>query len=461
MSDPEVGVVVAGAGIAGLAAALQLQLAGEDVLVVDASDRPGGVMRTDHVSGYVIERGPNTTYVKAPMLDFIRTLGAEKSLLAAQPASRLRWIYDAGRLLPVPMSPLALLRTPLLSAGGKLRMFAEPLIRRSNAVDESVAEFMGRRLGKQVVEGLVGPFLTGVYAGDERQLGAEAVFPSLVEMERRSGSIVIGAFAGLFRRRPRGLRGSYSAAEGLGPFARSLAERLVEPVALENRVTAVRCDGDRWLVRTSGPAGESRVRANRVVLSVPADQAAEILRGVSSDLADDLSAIEYAPIVGIPLGVDPSAVREKIEGFGFLVPRRAELKLLGCLYMSQLFPSRAPDGRELLQCLVGGRRWPEAVELPDDEIVEQVCGDLDQILGLREEPRVLAVTRWRQAIPQPRRDHVARIARVRKRLAEFPNIALAGAYLGGISVSDAFESGLIAARDVTPPEHQTPAIEPD
>ena len=147
MGDPEVGVVVAGAGIAGLAAALQLQLAGEEVLVIDASDRPGGVMRTDHVSGYVIERGPNTTHVKAPMLDFLRTLGAEKSLLAAQPASRLRWIYDAGRLWPAPMSPLALLRTPLLSSVGKLRLLAEPFIRRANAGHESVAEFIGQYSG--------------------------------------------------------------------------------------------------------------------------------------------------------------------------------------------------------------------------------------------------------------------------------------------------------------------------
>jgi oxygen-dependent protoporphyrinogen oxidase len=245
------------------------------------------------------------------------------------------------------------------------------------------------------------------------------------------------------------LRGSHSAIEGLGPFARALAERLVEPVALENRVIGVRRDGDRWLVRTWGQAGESRVRAKQVVLAVPADQAAEILRDVSSELADELAAIEYAPIVGIPIGVDPSAVREKIEGFGFLVPRSAGIKLLGCLYMSQLFPSRAPAGRELLQCLVGGMRWPEAVDAPDDAIVKQVCADLDQILGLREAPRVLAVTRWRQAIPQPRRDHVARIARIRKQLAEFPGIALAGAYLGGISVSDSLDSGLRAAHDVS------------
>jgi oxygen-dependent protoporphyrinogen oxidase len=448
MSDPEVGAVIAGAGIAGLAAALKLQLAGEDVLVIDASDRPGGVMRTDHVSGYVIERGPNTTHVKAPMLEFLRTLGADKSLLAAKPASRLRWIYDSGALRPVPMSPLALLRTPLLGAGGKLRLLAEPFIGRNKGGDESVAEFFERRLGKQVVDGLVGPFLTGVYAGDERELGAEAVFPSLVEMERRSGSILLGAVGGVFRRKPRGLRGSHSAAEGLGPFARSLAERLVEPVALENQVTSVRRDGDLWLVKTSGPAGEQRVRASRVVLAVPADQASEILRSVSSDLADELATIEYAPIVGVPLGVDPNAVREKIRGFGFLVPRREEIKLLGCLYMSQLFPSRAPVGRELLQCLLGGMRWPEALEASDEEITAQVCGDLDRILGLSEEPRVLAVTRWRQAIPQPRRDHVARIARIRKQLAAFPGIALAGSYLGGVSLSDSFESGLIAARDV-------------
>ncbi len=198
----------------------------------------------------------------------------------------------------------------------------------------------------------------------------------------------------------------------------------------------------------SGPAGERRIIASRVVLAVPADQAAEILRGVSTELAEILESIHYAPVVGVPLGVDPEQVREKIEGFGFLVPRRASVQPLGCLFMSQLFPSRAPAGRELLQCLLGGERWPEVVDLPDDAIAKQVQSDLDRVLGLREEPRVIAVTRWRRAIPQPRRDHMAKMAHIRSRLSELPGLALAGAYLGGISVSDSLASGLRAARDL-------------
>ncbi len=449
MSAPEVGAVVAGAGIAGLAAALELQRAGLEVLVVDGSDRPGGVMRTDHVSGYVIERGPNTIQIKAPMLEFLRTLGADRQLLAASPASRLRFIFNGDQLVRVPASPAALLGTSLLTARGKLRLLAEPFIRRGNAAEESVAEFIGRRLGAEAVTGLVGPFLTGVYAGDERELGAAAVFPSWVESERSCGSLALGLLAGMLRpRRSRGLRGSHSAVEGLGPYARSLADRLIEPVALENRVTGIRRDADGWLVLISGPAGERRLRAARVVLAVPADQAAEILRGVSTELAEILEAIEFASVVGVPLGVDPNQVREKIEGFGFLVPRQAAVQTLGCLYMSQLFPTRAPAGREMLQCILGGERWPEAIDLPDDVIVKQLHSDLDRSLGLREEPRTLAVTRWRRAIPQPRRNHITQMARIRNRLAELPGLALAGGYLAGIGVSDAFESGLRAARDL-------------
>jgi oxygen-dependent protoporphyrinogen oxidase len=446
---PKVDAVVVGAGIAGLAAALELQDAGCEVAVIDPSDRPGGVMRTDHISGYVIERGPNTFMVGADALAFLRRRNMEEQLLRARPASRLRFIYRNGAMVQVPMSPLALVRTPLLGARGKLRLLVEPFVRRGPPEGESVAEFVSRRLGPEVVTGLVGPFLTGVYAGDEHQLGANAVFGKLVELEQRGGSITGGALLSLFGKRgARGLRGSYSAQQGLGPFARHLADRLTEPPALGSRVERVARDGERWRVDVASPSGERTLSAGRVVVAAPAYAAADILRGVDGEVADALAGIVYAPIVSVPVGLDPTEAAVPIEGFGFLTPREEGLALLGCLFMSRLFPARAPEGRELAQCLLGGMRWPEAIHEPDDVLARRLASELERTLGLRGEAIPLAFTRWAHAVPQPGRDHVGRIAWVRARLRETPGLALAGSYVDGVAVSGALASGLAAARQL-------------
>jgi oxygen-dependent protoporphyrinogen oxidase len=451
MSAPEVGAVVVGAGVAGLAAAVELQDGLSEVYLIDAGDRPGGALRTDHVAGFVVERGPNTVQVRGPLREFLRRSGLEGELVRAEPESRLRFLYRGGRLEPVPLSPLALLRTPLLSARGKLRLLAEPLVRRGDPTRESVAEFARRRLGAEAVEGLVGPFLTGIYAGDERELGAEAVFGGLVEHERRHGSIALGLARGAFGRGgARGLRGVYSARNGLGPFARRIAERLAEPPTLETQVTSLRREGEEWRVRMLGPAGARELRTRRVVVAAPAREAARLLRDTCEASAGELAAIRYAPIVSVSLGVRPAQLRAPLEGFGFLVPREAGLELLGCLFMSRLFRGRAPAGSDLLQCLLGGVRWPEAVDLPDDVLAKRLCADLERTLGLQGEPQLLAVSRWPRAVPQPDRDHVRRVARLRARVAELPGLALAGSYLDGVGVSDSLASGVRAARQLLP-----------
>jgi oxygen-dependent protoporphyrinogen oxidase len=448
-STPEVGAVVVGSGISGLAAALELQPGVPDVLVVDASDRPGGVMRTDHVGGYVVERGPNTVQVKAPMLGALRRLGLDEGLVRAEPESRLRFVARGGTLVPVPLSPLALLRTPLLSGRGKLRLLAEPFPRRRDASAESVAEFAGRRLGREAVDALIGPFLTGVYAGDERELGAGAVFGELVELERRYGSIALGALLRvLLRRGQRGLRGSHSAPEGLGPFARRLAERLNEAPVRGATVGSVRREPGAWVLTLSSASGESDLRAARLVLAVPAFEAARLLGPCDGELAELLGGVAYAPIATLPLGVEAAKLRRPVEGFGFLVPRDEELGILGCLFMSRLFPGRAPKGHELLHCMLGGARWPGAVDEPDDRLLECARAALDRVLGLGAEPEDLGVTRWPRAIPQPARDHVGRVARIRERARGLGGLALAGSYLDGVGVADAFASGLRAAADV-------------
>jgi oxygen-dependent protoporphyrinogen oxidase len=444
---PEVDAVVAGAGIAGLAAALELQSRGREVLVIDPADRPGGVMRTDHVTGYVIERGPNTVQLKAPMLRFLEARGLEDALVPARPASRLRHVLRHGALVPVPMSPFALLRTPLLSARGKLRLFAEPFVRRGHAEGETVAEFVARRAGNEVVRTLVGPFLTGVYAGDENQLGAEAVFGEATRLEQRYGSLAFGGLASVLRRRSeRGLPGSFAGPHGFGPLARQLASQLREPPALGSRVVRIEADGDGWHLEIAAPSGAFALRARSVVLAVPSYAAAEILRGVDAEVAAALAGIVYAPIVTASLGVSPADARTRIEGFGFLVPREEPLRLLGCLFMSQLFPGRAPEGSELLQCMLGGVRWPEAVHQPDDVLLSALRQDLERSLGYRGEPEVLGMTRWPTAIPQPGTDHLARLRYVREGLPA--GLALAGSYVAGVGVADSLASGLAAAESL-------------
>jgi oxygen-dependent protoporphyrinogen oxidase len=446
MSVARVDAVVVGAGVAGLAAALELQSAGDEVFVIDPSDRPGGAMRTDHVGGYVVERGANTVLVKAPMKSFLERRRLDDVLLAAAPGSRRRYLVRDGSLERVPMSPLALARTPLLSTAAKLRLLAEPFVWRRKKGEESVADFIGRRLGKQVVSSLVAPFLTGVYAGDENQLGARAVFGSMVEGEERFGSIVLGSGVAALRRGPRGLPGSHSSQAGLGPFARKLAEQLAEPPALGSRVVSLGRDTQGFRVDVTSVSGDLSVTAARVVVATPSLEAGTLLRGIDGELARTLEDIEYAPIASVPLGIAPADVATPIDGFGFLVPKEEGLGLLGCLYMSQLFSGRAPEGQELLHCMLGGVRWPEAARMSEADLVARASEDLDRVLGLKGAPEPLGVGRWPRAVPQPGPDHVARMRWVKERLVDFPGLALAGAYVAGVSVSDSLASGVAAAQ---------------
>lgn len=448
MALAEVDAVVVGAGIAGLAAALELQSAGCEVLVVDPSDRPGGALRTDHQAGYVYECGANTTLVKGPMRRFLERRKLADRLLRASPDSKRRYLFRDGELVRVPTSAPAFFGTPLLSWRGKLRLASEPLRRRGDPRRESVAEFLGRRLGDEAVENLVGPFLTGVYAGDERELGAASVFPRLAELERGYGSLALGGLASAVKRGDGGLRGSYATQQGFGPLARQLAEGLAEPPALGSRVATIARDGERWRADVRSASGDFEVRAARMVVSAPAFAAADLLRALDAELAEALAGIAYAPLVVAPVGVEPRRSRVPIEGFGFLVPRSEGLGLLGCLFSSRLFPGRAPEGRELLHCMLGGVRWPDAVELPDDALHERLAGDLERTLGLSDAPAPLAWLRWPRAVPQPSRDHAERIDWVQKRVDACPGLALAGSYVAGVGVADALASGLAAAARV-------------
>ncbi len=440
-----------GAGLAGLAAAAELRLRGHEVAVFEASATIGGVAQSERRDGYLFERGPNTFRLNAdlvPLFDRHRLLD---KIEPASPASRKRFLFRGGALEPVPDGLLAFVRSPLLSARAKLRLLAEPFARRrADGTPESVQEFVTRRLGREAADALVGPFLTGVYAGDERELGAEAVFPRLVRAERERGSIVLGMALGRDRRRAP--PGSWSGRGGVAAVPLALAGELADPPCCGVRCVALaRAEGA--LALDLEGAAEASVRAAAVVLATPAPAAATLLREASSAAAALLETVQYAPIVNLSLGIASSATRRRVEGFGFLVPRGEAETLLGCLFPSQLFAGRAPTGHELLTAFAGGRRRPELIDASDDAIRAAITADLDRALGLRGEPHDLGITRWRSAIPQPDRHHARRMEALAKTLADFPTLALAGGYLEGVAVGDALLSGQRAAEQISAALH--------
>ena len=445
MNESARDAVVIGAGAAGLAAALALRKAGCDVLVLEARDAPGGVMQTEMRDGFRFERGPNSFRVGAPLLALLRGAGVEAVIEPAGRASRARYLLRPSGLVAVPLGPLAAAATPLVSARGKLRILGEPFVARANGASESVAEFVTRRLGREALDALIAPFLTGVYAGDETQLGAEAVFGSLVHFERERGSIVAGALASAFSRAfapaPRGLPGSFSAHGGTGALAAALAHALGSgALRCGARALAIARDGAGWRIAL----GAEEILARALVLAVDAHAASNLLAPLDAEAARLAASVAYAPIASVSLGVASGTTRTRIAGFGFLVPRDLRLDLLGALYMSQLFARRAPPGHELVTALIGGSRWPGAVDASDAEIEKRVLAGLDRALGLGAPPRVLAISRFERAVPQPGVDHAARIAALRARFASDRTLAFAGAWLDGVALGDAFASGLAA-----------------
>jgi len=385
--------------------------------------------------------------VPAAMDSLLREQGLGSSLARALPESRERFLVRGARLVPVPMGPIAFARSPLLTRGGKLRLLAEPLVRRGDATGESVAEFAKRRFGCETRDGLIGPFLTGIYAGDESLLGAEAVFPALVEAERRSGSVARGLLAKALRAgRERGRAGTWSTRDGVAGLSDALARPLGAALRLRAAASSIRFEDGVYHAEITGDSQGPALRARGLVIAVPAREAAPLVGGLDAEAGAAIASIEYAPVLSASISLPSRSTRVPLRGFGYLVPRGEGDALLGCLFMSRLFADRAPPGRELLTLLAGGLRKPQVLEWPDDRVASALQAELDGVIGLRETPRVLAITRWPRAVPQPGRDHPRLVAELRSRLARFPRLALAGAHLDGVAFGDALASGARAAR---------------
>lgn len=435
--------VIIGGGISGLVRGHALVSRGEEVTVLEASDRPGGVARTERADGFLMELGPNTVRPTPQLWGLVQRLGLSESALLADP--RLpRYIEFEGTLHALAPGPRTLLQTRLLSVRAKLRLLREPFVPAGRDPRESVHDFFARRLGPEVAQRLAAPFVSGIWAGDATRLSAAASFPVLVRWEREHGSLLRGAFASR-PRRPKGEppkakppRGLLSFREGIETFPRALGARLGSRLQTGVSVRAIAPAGQRWRVETErGP-----LDADRVVVATTAAEAARLLEPLDPEAARGLAAISQPPLAVLHLSWPSAAFSKPLGGFGHLVVPAPGHRLLGAVWSSCLFANRSPEGQTLLTVFAGGARDPEAAALPDASLIDLAGRELGSVLGVREAPRLLRVTRYARAIPQYDLDHESRIRALERVESRLPGLCFIGNYRGGISVGDVVRNAL-------------------
>ncbi len=426
---------VVGAGISGLACAFELMEAGHEVTVFEANDRVGGNIRTQVEDGYVVEWGPNGFLDNVPeTFELVRRIGLADRIQVSADAARIRFLYRHGRLHRLPEKPPSFLSSPLLSPLGRARVLLEPLGRSRPPHDETVHAFASRRIGREAAEVLVQAMVSGVFAGDARNLSLRSTFPKMFAMESDHGSL----FRALMAKKkagggggPSGPAGTLtSIAGGMSELTNRLAQLLGDRVRLGVAVTGVTADGAGFVMQ--GP----EERADFVVLSSPAWEAARMVEPLSARASELLARIPGSPVVVVATVYDEAAVGGPPEGFGFLAPRGEGLRILGCLWTSSIYPgTRAPEGKVLLRTMVGGALDPDAVALDDETLLNLVAADLKTSMGLTADPERHWVFRHARGIPQYVPGHGKRLAEVARELAAYPNLVLAGNSYRGISVN--------------------------
>ena len=440
--------VVIGAGISGLTAAYRLHKAGHRVAVVDAGTRPGGVIGTVRRDGALYECGPNSTLDTTPLINaLLDDLGIRGERLDASEVASTRYVVRDGKATALPTSPGAFLTTSAFSLGAKLMLLREPFVGRAPAeLEESIAQFVRRRLGQEFLDYAIDPFVAGIYAGDPERISVPAAFPRLHALEQKYGSLIKGQILGARERRKnpeqsKNTAKSFSFRGGMQALTDALA-RAVGGVTANARAARIARDSDGvWTVEGTRDGAPFTLRARAVVVATPAPASAVLIDSFAPAAARALAAIDYAPVSIVASAYRRADVAHSLAGFGFLVPRKENRRVLGTLFSSSMFSGRAPEGTVLLTTFAGGRRNPDVAALADGALVDTVNQEHRALLGATAAPLWSAVTRWPQAIPQYDLGHLDRLLPAAEAETAWPGLAFCANWRGGVSVSDCVKNG--------------------
>jgi oxygen-dependent protoporphyrinogen oxidase len=433
-------VIVVGAGISGLACAYALKKSGHDVLVMESSKTPGGMIHSISEDGFLFETGPQSFNKTGAISTLIEELGIANELITAPPGAP-RYLLTRDTLRAVPLSPPAFLASSLFNLRTKFALLSEPFrtTHPPNA-DESIAAFTRRKFTQELLDLLVAPFVTGIYAGDPEQLSLRAAFPQIHEAEKAAGSIIRGMKqAAKSAAKPKQRPTVSTFQEGNETLVRALATSLDSSLLCGVTVSQIKRTVSRgFSLHVESSLGTSHFDCKSLVLATPAKISAELLETESPATSQLLAEVPYAPVAVVSLGYRRTDVTNPLNGFGFLVHKSPKRRILGSVWNSSLFPARCPQDHVLLTNFFGGALDPEGAsefQLAGGQAHDQLM----TILGINADPVALKSTFYRHAIPQCNLGHLDRLAAIQAESAKIPGLYLTGNYIKGPAIGTCVE----------------------
>ena len=449
MSDSD--ILIIGGGISGLSVAWWLAQQGIASEIWEKETTAGGKIRTTSKDGYVMEQAASMMMNFRPEVDtLLKECGVDSQKIQRNRNSTSnRYVINEGKLQCVPMTIAGLFTSNLWSNKAKLRMMAEPFIPAKDDPDETVTEFINRRLGNEILEKAMEPFVAGTLASDPDLANACSLLPRMKALEQKFGSITMGIIRNkVFRKKTAMTQEIFSFEGGMSTLIKSLSAEQGFSFKGGYTVTSIEPCKNGWKVTADSIFGQKIKQVKHLVLCAPSYILSKLIKPVQKDIASLLNGIDYAPVSVVHLGFKSSGISQKLDGAGFLVPRGENLAINGNQWMSSMFNGRAPAEKHLLSSYLGGSRNAKSIDWDDNRCIDAVMGDLKKLLGLNMDPDFVHIKRHPKALPLYHGSYLKRWQEIDNLLTDLKGLHIEGNFCGGVSIRDRISRGQILASKI-------------